>query len=182
MPRRTQAERSETTRRAIVEAAAKRMTRDGIARTTLDDVADDAGVTKGALYHHFASKDDLIVSVIDSMATIDPAAEARTRPAPERRQAMVERSTAGLLTLELQAFNHELYALALRNHAVREALARRSAAAIDEIVATQDTPLDFVVAAAALVEGLSTRRSINPDLVPDALYERALNALATMLP
>ncbi|MFI5621699.1 ScbR family autoregulator-binding transcription factor [Streptomyces sp. NPDC051567] len=56
-------ERSERTRRRLVCAGAEMFHRNGYANATLGDIAGAAGVTKGALYFHFASKDELADAV-----------------------------------------------------------------------------------------------------------------------
>ncbi|MFF4011861.1 ScbR family autoregulator-binding transcription factor [Streptomyces sp. NPDC001717] len=56
-------ERSERTRRKLVHAGAEWFHRHGYANATLGGIAGSAGVTKGALYFHFASKDELAVAV-----------------------------------------------------------------------------------------------------------------------
>ncbi|MFI5987236.1 ScbR family autoregulator-binding transcription factor [Streptomyces sp. NPDC051555] len=56
-------ERSERTRRRLVGAGAELFHRNGYANATLGDIAGAAGVTKGALYFHFASKDELAEAV-----------------------------------------------------------------------------------------------------------------------
>ncbi|WP_419992817.1 ScbR family autoregulator-binding transcription factor [Streptomyces boninensis] len=56
-------ERSERTRKALVEAAAVAFDRDGFTGASLTQISGDAGVTKGALSFHFASKDDLADAV-----------------------------------------------------------------------------------------------------------------------
>jgi AcrR family transcriptional regulator len=61
--RRTQAERSEATTSALVDAARELFAEDGYAATSLDAVAATARVTKGAVYHHFASKRALFEAV-----------------------------------------------------------------------------------------------------------------------
>jgi AcrR family transcriptional regulator len=60
---RTQQERSEATTSALVEAARELFAQDGWAATSLDAVVARAGVTKGALYHHFAGKRELFEAV-----------------------------------------------------------------------------------------------------------------------
>src|SRR5919106_5213633 len=65
-PERTQQERSDATIKALVEAARELFARDGYEATLLDDVARAAGVTKGALYHHFGSKRDLFRAVFEA--------------------------------------------------------------------------------------------------------------------
>lgn len=59
MARKTK-ERAEETRTAILEAALGLFSTRGVAGTTLSDVAQRAGVTRGAIYWHFDNKDDLL--------------------------------------------------------------------------------------------------------------------------
>lgn len=54
-------------RAALIEAATNVIVEHGLARLTVDSVARAAGVTKGGLFHHFASKDDLIRGVLNDM-------------------------------------------------------------------------------------------------------------------
>ncbi|MFF5448517.1 ScbR family autoregulator-binding transcription factor [Streptomyces sp. NPDC012888] len=56
-------ERSERTRRKLVHAGAEMFRRNGYANATLGQIAAFAGVTKGALYFHFGSKDELAEAV-----------------------------------------------------------------------------------------------------------------------
>jgi AcrR family transcriptional regulator len=55
----TKQSRSENTRLHLVRSAAELFDRNGFAGTTLADVSQAAGVTKGAFYFHFSSKDEL---------------------------------------------------------------------------------------------------------------------------
>jgi AcrR family transcriptional regulator len=59
----TQQERSDATTAALVAAARPLFAADGYAATSLDAVVAKAGLTKGALYHHFASKRELFAAV-----------------------------------------------------------------------------------------------------------------------
>jgi AcrR family transcriptional regulator len=61
----TQRERSEATTARLVAAARELFAAQGYGDTLLDDVVDAAGVTKGALYHHFAGKRELFEAVFD---------------------------------------------------------------------------------------------------------------------
>lgn len=56
MTRRTQAERSQETTSSLVGAGLRLFGRDGYVAISLDEVAAEAGVTKGAAYHHFDGK------------------------------------------------------------------------------------------------------------------------------
>jgi AcrR family transcriptional regulator len=63
-PRPTQAERSARTRSALLESAARGLSRHGYANLVLEEVARDAGYTRGALYHQFKNKEDLVLAVL----------------------------------------------------------------------------------------------------------------------
>jgi AcrR family transcriptional regulator len=62
-PQRTQSERREATTAALLDAARELFARDGYAATSLEAVVGRAGVTKGALYHHFDGKQELFRAV-----------------------------------------------------------------------------------------------------------------------
>jgi AcrR family transcriptional regulator len=83
MARRTQAERTEATTSALVDAARALFARDGYAGTSLDAVAAKARVTKGAVYHHFEGKRQLFEAVftreVERMATPLVAAYSRKK-------------------------------------------------------------------------------------------------------
>ena len=61
----TQAGRSARTRGALLEAAARGLSRYGYGNLVLERVASDAGYTRGALYHQFKDKEDLALAVLD---------------------------------------------------------------------------------------------------------------------
>ena len=60
----SQAERRERSRTALLESAARGISRNGYANLVLEDVAREAGYTRGALYHQFADKEDLALAVL----------------------------------------------------------------------------------------------------------------------
>ena len=59
--------RSTATRRDILEAASKLIRELGFEKMTIRDVCAEAGVTTGAFYHHFSSKDELISQGFSSL-------------------------------------------------------------------------------------------------------------------
>jgi AcrR family transcriptional regulator len=63
--RSTQADRSARTRNALLESAARGLSRYGYGNLILERVASEAGYTRGALYHQFKDKEDLALAVID---------------------------------------------------------------------------------------------------------------------
>ena len=65
--RRTQAERREGTRLALVRAAGDLFAQKGFAGVTIGEVVVHAGMTKGALYHHFSDKRELFRAVVEDV-------------------------------------------------------------------------------------------------------------------
>lgn len=63
-------EEAQATRERILDAAEAVFHRDGVSRTSLADIAAEAGVTRGAIYHHFDDKADLFEAMMQRV--IDP--------------------------------------------------------------------------------------------------------------
>ncbi|HSR94248.1 MAG TPA: helix-turn-helix domain-containing protein [Solirubrobacterales bacterium] len=63
--KRTQTERSEATREALIEAARSLFAERGYAGVGTEEIVRAAGVTRGALYHHFDGKRDLFEAVYE---------------------------------------------------------------------------------------------------------------------
>jgi AcrR family transcriptional regulator len=61
----TQADRRARTRGALLEAAARGLSRHGYGNLVLERVANEAGYSRGALYHLFANKEELALAVVD---------------------------------------------------------------------------------------------------------------------
>src|SRR5436309_11852144 len=74
--RRTQEERSATTRRRLIDAAVECLNESGYLEATLEVVAARAGVSRGAVQHHFGSRNDLLIAVVEdfglALSEIDP--------------------------------------------------------------------------------------------------------------
>jgi AcrR family transcriptional regulator len=64
--RRTKAD-AEATRKKILNAAERMFYRKGVSNTTLEEVASEAGVTRGAIYWHFANKTDLFLALYEAV-------------------------------------------------------------------------------------------------------------------
>jgi AcrR family transcriptional regulator len=65
---RTQAQRRARSRAALLEAAAKGFSRYGYGNVVLEQVANEAGYTRGALYHQFQGKEELALAVVEWVA------------------------------------------------------------------------------------------------------------------
>src|ERR1700755_2501211 len=69
---------AEATRRAVLDAARSLFGRQGYAQTSVDEIADAARVTKGAVYHHFTGKEALFRAVY---AEVEAEAQSRVMAA-----------------------------------------------------------------------------------------------------
>src|SRR5215218_5696763 len=81
----TQADRSARTRGALLESAARGLSRYGYGNLILERVASDAGYTRGALYHQFADKEDLALAVlgwVDETWRQEVGAQVEAEPDP----------------------------------------------------------------------------------------------------
>ncbi|HEY2450945.1 MAG TPA: TetR/AcrR family transcriptional regulator [Mycobacterium sp.] len=65
--RRTQAARAAETREALIEAARPLFAAQGFAEVSLETIVRAAGVTRGALYHHFTDKTELFAAVFEKV-------------------------------------------------------------------------------------------------------------------
>jgi AcrR family transcriptional regulator len=57
------------TRRGVLVVAAELVAREGVAKLTLDAVAERAGLSKGGILHHFSTKDSLIAAMIEDLVS-----------------------------------------------------------------------------------------------------------------
>ena len=64
MPRRTK-EDALATRNSLLDAAERVFLAQGVAGTSLNDIAQEAGTTRGAIYWHFRDKADLFTAMMD---------------------------------------------------------------------------------------------------------------------
>lgn len=84
-------ERSDRTRRKLVHAGAEMFHRNGYAHATLGGIAASAGVTKGALYFHFASKEELAEAVqARGRALLDESVRERLAAGTSPLQTLVD--------------------------------------------------------------------------------------------
>lgn len=89
--RRTQQERRDTTRAALRAAARELFATKGFAAAGREEIVERAGVTRGALYHHYASKEELFAAVYEeveaeAMGRVAEASMAGTDPLDRLRR------------------------------------------------------------------------------------------------
>ncbi|HSB02598.1 MAG TPA: TetR/AcrR family transcriptional regulator [Anaerolineales bacterium] len=85
-------QRSEETRARILESAIKSFSQRGYNKASVDHICAEAGISKGAFYHHFESKQALFFALLDGwLQTIDDAiAASKDKTAPETFRQMTE--------------------------------------------------------------------------------------------
>jgi len=141
----TRERRRQQTRTALLDAAAEVFAKRGFAGASLDDIADAAGYTRGAIAFNFGSKEDLFLAVVErhNDALTDAytkllAAGGRDTPLKDIASVWQEMEAGDVDTLALVL---ELRLFALRNPDAREkigAFERRTEEAIGRFVAEQE--------------------------------------------
>ena len=188
-----QAERRAQTTQRLLDAAAGVFAERGFHAATVDDIADAAGYTKGAVYANFAGKDALFLALLDRHLDDQIAQIDRMRAAPsdadlraELRDASAEQlatgGSFGLLTLEFWLY-------AARDATARDALAaryRRIRDRLAAVIAERDVASGATDSASAhelaaqvlaLDAGLFLQHLIDPDAITPQLRANALGAL-----
>lgn len=107
--RRTQLERSATTRQAILDATISCLIEDGYGGTTTTAIQERAGVSRGALTHQYPSKNDVLAAAIVHLARVRAEEMLHTANALPREIDPLE---AGLKTL-WATFKTDLFAAAV---------------------------------------------------------------------
>src|SRR5690349_19081542 len=78
-----------TTRRRIIETAGRRLKRDGIDGSGVATLMADAGLTNGAFYAHFASKDDLVAATVAEQLRVQLERFRRVGPGRDGVERMI---------------------------------------------------------------------------------------------
>lgn len=188
----TRAESKERTRQRLLTEAQRLFREGGYAATSLEQIAQAAEVTKGAIYGHFASKEDLLLSVIEDGRDTTPdyvtMLNDQSRPLRERltefsRAAAVEKpGDVAELAMFLEFFAALLRApdaLQRYGSGLQRQLQELADADSDKL-APGTTPVQAWTIGHALVVGLQIYQRLAPDLVTPEVFERALGLLANL--
>lgn len=189
----TRAEAKERTRRRLLAEAQRLFRERGYAATSLEQIAEAAEVTKGAIYGHFASKEDLMLSALEAAPAPEYSATLNDQSRPLReRLAEFGRAVAAEDpgdTEEL-AMYLEFYAALLRapdalqrysssrERRLRE-LADTDSAGSDEL-APGITPVQAWAIGQAMLAGLQIYQRLAPGLVTPEVFEQAFGLLADL--
>ena len=190
-PRLTRKQRQEHTRRCLLESAGRVFARRGLGQASVDEVAADAGFTKGAVYANFGSKEELFLEMLDlrfarrledmdrALSTDEPP-EVQARVAgrdfavflagdPDWRRLFFE---AALHASRDAAFRAKLQAHYARMRARMAALleARSAAGGFDPGV-----PFDQLATMVfAMANGIGFEQLVEPEAVPEDLFSTML--------
>ena len=127
--RRTQEQRRVATLEALLQAAVIVLARKGFVATSLQDVADAAGVSKGAVFYHFKSKDELVQQVLTRCGVVlrqaaQTAWEGPGTPAERVRATLRALWLARRTQRPEMAVMADMIALGVHDERVRAAVAR----------------------------------------------------------
>ena len=192
MARVTRAESKERTRQRLLTEAQRLFRERGYAATSLEQIADAAEVTKGAIYGHFTSKEDLMISALAQVPTADEAVmlNDHSRPLHERvtefSRAVASQGPSDNAQLAMML---EFYAALLRApDALRhyssglERRLRELADADKDVPLPGTTPIQVWAMGYALFAGLEIYQHLAPDLVTSEVIERAISLMADLYP
>jgi len=177
----------------VLEAAFEVFGRRGIAASSLAEVAAEAGLTKGAVYSNFESKDELVLALMEEHAAHRIQASLDAAEASDSADLLAEVATVLVHEMRADAVWHRLLAeyfamaqhdpkrrkaLQLRRREVRAAVAR----AVERVAVELDLELpmpaaDLAIVLLALSNGLGVESDIDPDGVPDDLLARVLTMI-----
>jgi len=204
--RRTRAAKAEgrDAREDLLDAAVRVFARRGYREAGVDEIAAEAGCSKGAIYWHFGSKEDLLTALLDER--IDPPVRERVallETAPVEQDMSVEGSqefARQIRDREALLLEREYWSLAVRDPKLRRRYVKRHterretlAAALEERARHLGTPElgmsseDVARIVMAIVGGLAVDElvepgSVRPDLVGDALAVIYAGLVARAIP
>ncbi len=177
------------TRAALIEAAAVVIGENGYDRTTLADVAQRAGMSRGAIYGNFKDKEELFLALVESRwQPIFPGFEPgiALREQLRRLGTLVARAAHERVGLAAAAASFQLYALTHvhmrermehENARIYRAMAKQLSAAVSP-ADLPVPPLQFVRILDALTTGLTFTYFQTPGLIRNEDFVAAFEALA----
>lgn len=185
-PRLTREESRRQTRDRLLTAAAKVFAKQGFNGASVEDIAEAAGYSKGAVYSNFDSKEDLFLALIDQCLAVEIEKLGDTLDLAiweaEFGRELTENRTLNLLTIEF-------FLYAMRNESAREQLAQRYRAAYAVLAqlltrhyrdAGRPMPMPPLALAWALTSfgtGLFLQTCVDPAAAPGGLYRAGLQQM-----
>ena len=189
-------EKQARTRSSLMDAAARVFCRKGLERASIDEVATDAGYTKGAFYANFKSKEELFLAMLDEQFTerikeVEHAFSDSESPPEQARHAAAHVARASRSNPEAERLFLEFSSYALKDQAFREELLTRFATLRERLEAVYrrrmeeygiepPVPLDRVVRmVVAMADGWALWQLLDPEAVDDGLLEDMMEIFTT---
>jgi AcrR family transcriptional regulator len=196
MARMTRAESKERTRQRLLAEAQRLFRERGYAATSLEQIAEAAEVTKGAIYGHFASKEDLMLSALEAAPAPDYSSTLNDQSRPLReRLAEYGRAVAAEHPGDDEelAMYLEFFAALLRAPDALQRYSSRRERRLQELADTDSadsadsadlaagvTPVQAWAIGQAMLVGLQIEKRLTPGLVTPELFERTFGLLANL--
>jgi len=185
-------EHKQATRQRIIETAGRRFKSDGIDGSGVATLMADAGLTNGAFYAHFASKDDLVTTVVADQ--LRAQCEGLSALAPGR--AGIEQYLRSYLSVEHRDSREDgcpsaalLDEIDRSSDATKQAYTEGQLALVDDIAARlaphdpQSVRVIVLGVVAMAIGTLQLSRALTDRQLADAILEQGIqNALALMAP
>jgi len=182
-------DKRERTRARLVEAAAHVLAEKGWDRTSLEDVARRAGMTRGAIYGNFTDRDELFLAVVRTQwkPVVPPYAPGTTFKQHMRNVGKgVAAAAPARRAQALAAFSFMMYALThedMRGHIVQanREMYRQMAERMAAMFPARELPMPvdkLIPVLHALSDGLTFLRFLMPELITDDVVTAAFEALA----
>lgn len=182
--RRSNRDRSETTRATLIAHARALFVEKGYAATSTPEIAEAAGLSRGALYHQFDDKRALFVAVIAAEnRAIAEAIDAGTADIAEAEQALIAGGEAYLAAMRVAGRTRLLLIEAPAVIGPEEALAMDAASAAATLMrglaaARPRAAPEWLAATADLLSAAFDRAALAVDLGADeAAYRKAIAGL-----
>lgn len=183
----TRDQRRDKTRRELLDAAASVFPRHGYHGTSLDEIAEEAGYTKGAVYSHFKNKEDLFLALVDERqgAMVEQffAAAQSDSPGSTTRIAAIGDVYRHLNPTEDEwILWNEFFLYSLRHPDLREKLRNDGIVAlagvtsmVEHMYAEEGVELPIPAETLARIyiaifDGLARQRVLGPEETPDELF------------
>ncbi|HEX5402604.1 MAG TPA: TetR family transcriptional regulator [Pseudonocardiaceae bacterium] len=190
MARLTRAESKERTRQRLLAEAQRLFRERGYAATSLEQIAEAAEVTKGAIYGHFANKEDLMLSALEAAPAPDYSTTLNDESRPlldrltefGRSVAVREPGDAEELAVFLEFFAALLRspdALQRYSSTQERRLHELADGDIDDLVAGV-TPVQAWTIGQAMLIGLQIYQRLAPGLVTPEVFAHAFGLLANL--
>ncbi|MFO7321249.1 MAG: TetR/AcrR family transcriptional regulator [Chloroflexota bacterium] len=176
-------EEARQTRENILKAAATIIARSGIGAFTIEAVAQEAGVTKGGVLHHFPSREALLNGLIDHVIeafNIRLQKELSTEPAgqPGRWLRAYIRAVFSV-QYDVQYLIPALAAAVAADHRLLERIRRRFEESQQAVVRDGIDPVQATIVRLA-VDGIVFARSLNVDVLDEETSRKVYNELFSL--